>query len=458
MLLIPLIFTAIKLGWFSPEPTIVTKIKADKNAPVLRIVGDKNFNPRSYINNNGEWAGSDVEVAIEVSNRLGMRPEFVFTDWLTARNVIAEGEADLLLGLEVFSNMKDMDKSIPILNGKFKIYGKRKTKDAASLSGKRVGLIGKSVFRSLFPFNCTYIEYFNYENLLQALDRGDIDYAICHESVADTLIYEQGLVLKKGFALIQSFPAFGIRKDKADFKEKLNNVLVSMAEDGTLQKLTNKWLARNKGQTIKKVFSNNSEIYLLYLLFFFVCETMFGIYILQERNHRKELLLIESSNTDAITKLLNRRAYENAIASYKVTELPKNLVYVAIDLNGLKQINDTKGHVAGDELIIGAAKCLKQSFGPYGTVYRVGGDEFVAILFSEGKELERIKKTFEKATSEWKGLLAGKLSVSCGYVQSSEGIQDIMEMAILADERMYTAKSEYYKNKDIDRRSKRSKA
>ena len=51
-----------------------------------------------------------------------------------------------------------------------------------------------------------------------------------------------------------------------------------------------------------------------------------------------------------------------------------------MDLNGLKEANDNIGHEAGDELIIGASKCMDNAFSGLGRTYRVGGDEFVALL------------------------------------------------------------------------------
>ena len=50
------------------------------------------------------------------------------------------------------------------------------------------------------------------------------------------------------------------------------------------------------------------------------------------------------------------------------------------DVNGLKEANDTLGHEAGDELIIGSAECLEKSFEGINTIYRLGGDEFTVIV------------------------------------------------------------------------------
>lgn len=64
-----------------------------------------------------------------------------------------------------------------------------------------------------------------------------------------------------------------------------------------------------------------------------------------------------------------------------MSELKANFVYVTADLNGLKGANDTLGHAAGNELIRGAADCLRAAFGAFGDIYRIGGDEFAAILY-----------------------------------------------------------------------------
>ena len=53
---------------------------------------------------------------------------------------------------------------------------------------------------------------------------------------------------------------------------------------------------------------------------------------------------------------------------------------MAIDLDGLKRINDTEGHPAGDGHIKGVTVCLRNVIGDEGTIYRTGGDEFMVIL------------------------------------------------------------------------------
>lgn len=171
---------------------------------------------------------------------------------------------------------------------------------------------------------------------------------------------------------------------------------------------------------------------------------------------RREEQLIYSSNTDEMTHALNRRAYENAIKEYDKNGIPDDFIYISIDVNGLKVVNDTLGHEAGDEIIIGACQCMSKCFNRYGKLYRVGGDEFIALINTSKANLTKLKKKLDEITANWNGKLVNTLALSCGYVPRWEVKNLSMhQITVLADERMYEAKSQYYKSKGIDRRGQK---
>lgn len=96
---------------------------------------------------------------------------------------------------------------------------------------------------------------------------------------------------------------------------------------------------------------------------------------------------------------------------------------------------------------------MQKVFGAYGKVYRTGGDEFVSIIFASKEQLESVKKDIESITEKWSGKLISSLSLSIGYVTKQECKDEtILDMAKIADKRMYQAKSAYYSRKGIDRR------
>ena len=186
----------------------------------------------------------------------------------------------------------------------------------------------------------------------------------------------------------------------------------------------------------------------IYLVLASCCMVYMLSRVLKEKYEKEKLLY--TSNTDELTKCFNRHAYETAIHGL---DLHKEWVYISMDINGLKCVNDSLGHAAGDELICAAADCMKECFQNYGNVYRIGGDEFVIIMTEKTEELQKIIKDFEQKSALWHGELVDSISVSYGYVFSSEkawnGIYDI---AKAADERMYKSKSCYYRESGLDRR------
>lgn len=176
--------------------------------------------------------------------------------------------------------------------------------------------------------------------------------------------------------------------------------------------------------------------------------------VLHEKQYRQEIdRQIQISHTDEMTGLLNRRAYEDELRLYENRPIDEDLVYVALDVNGLKVVNDTKGHKAGDEMIQGAADIVSKAFGKYGRIYRIGGDEFAAILHMDEALTKLVTANLKAMQSVWKGQFAKELSVSMGLVRAKEYPEKtILEIAILADKRMYRDKKEYYNSKGIDRR------
>lgn len=170
--------------------------------------------------------------------------------------------------------------------------------------------------------------------------------------------------------------------------------------------------------------------------------------VLKEKYEKEKY--IYTSNTDELTKCLNRHAYE---ADIQKLDLNSEWVYISLDLNGLKQTNDKMGHSAGDELICAASSCMKFAFASYGKIYRIGGDEFVVLLTQSVSDLQHILKVFDSTISNWHGKYSNSMSVSYGIIQSSEqDFDSILSVSKLADERMYKNKSNYYKISGNDRR------
>ncbi len=157
-------------------------------------------------------------------------------------------------------------------------------------------------------------------------------------------------------------------------------------------------------------------------------------------------------STDALTGLLSRHAYSETLKKYS-DGVPKDLAAFSIDINGLKTVNDTLGHEAGDELICGAAECIKRVFGENGKCYRTGGDEFIVLALMDHKQAADSLTRLKEEASRWQGINVKRLSLSLGYALAADHEKYSCEMLIReADMAMYEMKKKYYSSNGHDRR------
>ncbi|MCR4675261.1 MAG: diguanylate cyclase [Lachnospiraceae bacterium] len=152
---------------------------------------------------------------------------------------------------------------------------------------------------------------------------------------------------------------------------------------------------------------------------------------------------------DKMTELENRRSYDEYIAQLTEKDIHdpnyQNLRFIMLDINGLKRTNDIFGHMAGDELIIGTADCVKKAFNGIGRSFRTGGDEFVIITTEEHEVISEARKHLKECFQKWRGETIEKLSVSMGRADRMENPDATVETLVaLADKRMYEDKQKYY--------------
>ena len=177
------------------------------------------------------------------------------------------------------------------------------------------------------------------------------------------------------------------------------------------------------------------------------------IYTIQniDSEKRREEHLIRISMTDELTRLFNRRCYEEDLTTIEKKALDEDLALISADVNGLKTVNDNMGHSAGDDLLVGAATCLLSALATHGRIYRTGGDEFMAIVHTHdcAELLNRIKRS----TDLWHGAIVNSVSISVGYAALKDHPDaGVRELERIADQQMYEAKARYYEETGKDRR------
>lgn len=162
--------------------------------------------------------------------------------------------------------------------------------------------------------------------------------------------------------------------------------------------------------------------------------------------YEKELaeMQMRYSYIDRMTGLKNRHAYEDMLLQLE-NDPPSELCVVMADINGLKKMNDTCGHKAGDELVTGASECLSAAFEGIDTIYRVGGDEFVIITVGSIEKARQCLSRLEELMENWSGNYIKSISISTG-VASIKDHDNVESVVAEADKKMYECKQKYYED------------
>lgn len=185
-----------------------------------------------------------------------------------------------------------------------------------------------------------------------------------------------------------------------------------------------------------------------------LCYFIFAMTILsfkqlsQAFSEKLELSLLKKiAFTDSLTKLNNRSAFEEKRKELELEKSNQKISIVSVDMNNLKFINDNFGHQEGDRALEEIAKLLYSNFKNYGSIYRLGGDEFI-IICNNNLNLD-IGSIFKNINNEIKsnfklGRFKPYLAYGHAMFQSGENFDRALKEA---DNQMYLCK-ERIKNRD----------
>lgn len=168
------------------------------------------------------------------------------------------------------------------------------------------------------------------------------------------------------------------------------------------------------------------------ILSYFICS------MLERRDLTDHLQYL--SYHDQLTGALNRYALYEYVKSGKLDGHPLGIVYC--DIIGLKNVNDLLGHTNGDQVIVRTYQALTCVFGA-DQVYRMGGDEFLALC------VRLSKKQFEEQAALFsREAVSQNCSLSIGTAWEEDGKCSFNDLMKLADQKMYESKREFYEQTD----------
>ena len=161
----------------------------------------------------------------------------------------------------------------------------------------------------------------------------------------------------------------------------------------------------------------------------------------KDREYSSTLSTVKKqANIDALTGVRNKHAYidmEEKINQLIYDNSMTPFAIVIFDINNLKTINDVKGHIAGDKYIQDACNIICDIY-KHSPVYRIGGDEFAAVV--EGRDYENIDVLAERIKdSNLENLKSDGVVIACGYAKYLDD-KNVAEVFNRADNRMYENK------------------
>lgn len=151
------------------------------------------------------------------------------------------------------------------------------------------------------------------------------------------------------------------------------------------------------------------------------------------------------SGIDALTSVSNRRQLnrdiESWIEDFKRYQIP--FTAVMIDINQMKEINDTYGHITGDHVLQKVSYVLQQRLRKGDVVARYGGDEFFLLLkHVNGSVIDVVMKDIEQSIANDTMLHTYEVSISYGAATMNPTIKDSEELIMIADKKMYDMKQQ----------------
>ena len=153
----------------------------------------------------------------------------------------------------------------------------------------------------------------------------------------------------------------------------------------------------------------------------------------------------QRSEVDALTGLLNRRGFIDAVTS-RLANPPQAHTYLAmamVDLDNFKRINDTHGHLAGDHALRAVAELLREHAPRDAVICRAGGEEFLVALTAVTSDVRPVTTQFCAALARLCPKVTASIGIACAELRllTGPGVASLVdELIMIADSAMYAAK------------------
>lgn len=369
--------------WNKPQHLIVSKSKTNYERTLI-VGADKDYPPFSYIDNEGNFLGNDIDILYLIADEIKVNVELHLMDWETAIYEFNVGKLDLLIGLTFTTKrLENMLISMPLWAEPYIAFGKKNYNiiDFNSSETKICAIFGDSIIDEIFaPFHKEQSNFYStYTQAFMSVDTGMNDFVIAPFSTGERLIKSLGLKKIKpvGPVLNNSFNCIGVQKNAEELLQQINNAIDTLRKNGKIQRVNGYWLQEYyQHPSIKESLKRNIQfISMFFLIAVFSLVTI--SFVLAFKKNREVLRM---TGYDKLTNLCRRETFEENMNKQLEKETLTKYTIILIDVDKFKQINDTYGHAMGDVALQHLAHTLERVFNANDILGRYGGDEFIVFM------------------------------------------------------------------------------
>ena len=424
-----------------------------KNIKELKAVYISNYNPLQYYDTKTKKAkGVFVDFINLVSEKSGLKFKLIKADtYEEAYEIIKNKKADLIIGIPSIYSIAEANGiklTSTYLNLDLVNIIRKEDKDK---KGESTVALPKGYGYAELDSNTKVVKYDNIEECLKAVDEGTVDmtsgnqYTLYHYIAKE--YYPNLSIISEGKTVQASV---GLPKSADENLLNIFNKIIYSISNSEIKEIIYKNTKNiNNDITLKQFFFENTVLCTI-IIILILCVISIIIYIIVklrfDRIKESKEILFKKTQIDSLTNVYNREACENLIKDYLDTKNPSLYgVFIIIDIDYFKQVNDHLGHKIGDNVLIEFGSILKQSFAYTDIVSRIGGDEFVVFMKDINEnELSKVdEKLGELCTLMNKEITYGgnsqKISLSMGAIVTKENIS-FGKLYQMADEMLYETK------------------
>ena len=420
----------------------------NKGEAVVGVAED--YLPFDYYQD-GEYKGIAGETLRRAAELVGLRVKVVSGPFAAIYDKAVAGTIDVLNIAMTGERLRHFIYTRPISTERDIIVGLKSSQpmqDVYGLDGVRVAVIDGFWHEEYLRKNLktpVIVKTADIMESLRLVRQGVADYLIENPTVVEFYINGLGYtdLVKRGNTSKDSFVYFGVNRRQPELASIIDKALTLV----DLEEV--KYAGIQSVPTLRNEESRKLEqivAALLLALAAILAITVWIVYSLVQHKAKAQILKERETllYTDPLTGFFNRNYFSHHADALENGRFPQALLIA--DLNNLKRVNDSNGHAAGDALITQFALCMRDEF-PDATLFRLGGDEFLAVLDNTTEEridaaILRLGERCSRIAYAIPGSSARiSPSAALGYAIRRSNRLSLDEAMALADTRMYQSKA-----------------